>query len=93
MKTLAWNCRGMLAATAVCELLELQERVVADVLFLLESHLNREKVETLRVKMGFDEVHVVESDGRSGDLTLFCNKINEVEINFMTENYIDLVFM
>lgn len=35
----------------------------------------------------------MESDGRSGGLTLFCNKVSEIVINFMTENFIDMVFM
>lgn len=93
MKILAWNCRGMVAATAVRELLELQERVGADVIFLSESHLNIEKAGELWVKLGFDLVHEVASDGRSGGLALFCNNTSGVVVNFKTENYIDVVLM
>ena len=35
MKILGWNCRGMLSPTAVRELLELQHRTKADLIFSL----------------------------------------------------------
>ena len=61
----------MLSATAVRELLDLQGRVKANVIFLSESHLNRVKANEIREKLVFDRFHIVESDGRSGGLVLF----------------------
>ena len=64
MKIIGWNCRGMLSPTAIRELLDFQGRVKADVIFLSESHLNTTKATELRVKLGFDRFHIVDSDGR-----------------------------
>lgn len=93
MKTLAWNCRGMQSATEDRELLDLQGRVRADVVFLSESHLNKAKAEDLKVKLGFDFFHLVESDGRSGGLVMFYNQSNEVILSFSSPNFIDGIVM
>lgn len=61
----------------------------ADVIFLSESHLNKVKAIELRVKLGFDLFHIVESDGRSGGLVLFYNLANEVVLNYSSLNFID----
>uniref|UniRef100_A0A8R7UV67 Endonuclease/exonuclease/phosphatase domain-containing protein n=1 Tax=Triticum urartu TaxID=4572 RepID=A0A8R7UV67_TRIUA len=74
MKILGWNCRGMLSNTAVRELLELQERTRAELIFLSESHLNKCKADELRRVLGFDSMFVVESDGWAGGLVLFYHK-------------------
>lgn len=83
----------MLAATTVLELLDLQERVGPDVIFPSESHINKEKAQVLRVKLGFDFVHLVESDGRANGLALFCNKVNVAVVNFMMDNFFGVVVM
>ena len=57
--------------------------------FLSESHLNEAKTIDLRVKLGFDFFHIVESDGRSGGLVLFYNSPNEVVLNYSSPNFID----
>ena len=81
MKILGWNCRGMLSNTAVHELLDLQERTRAELIFLSESHLNKCKADELRRVLGFDSMFVVESDGKAGGLILFYHKLNKVELN------------
>ena len=93
MKILGWNCRGMLSTTAVRELLDLQERVRADLIFLSESHLNNCKANELRRVLSFDSMFVVESDGRAGGLVLFYHKVNKVELNYISANFIDILFM
>ena len=93
MKILGWNCRGMLSTTAVRELLDLQERVRADLIFLSESHLNNCKADELRRVLSFDSMFVVESDGRAGGLVLFYHKVNKVELNYISANFIDILFM
>src|SRR4051812_25147739 len=93
MKTLAWNCRGMFSTTAVRELVDLHERVKADVIFLSESHLNKARAEQVCGKLGLDRFHIFESDGRSGGLVLFYNLANEVVLNFTSANYIDCFIM
>lgn len=51
--------------TAVRELLDLQGRVKAELIFLLESHLNKCKADELRRVLNFDSMFVVGSDDRA----------------------------
>ena len=93
MKILGWNCRGMLSNTAVRELLDLQKRTRADLIFLSESHLNNCKADELRRVLGFDSMFVVESDGKAGGLALFYHESNKIELNYVSPHFIDIVFM
>jgi exonuclease III len=71
MNIIGWNCRGMRKASVVHALLELQERLKPDVLFLSEAHLSKVKAERLKIRLKFDNMLVSESDGRSGGLVLY----------------------
>ena len=93
MKILGWNCRGMLSPTAVHELLDFQGRVKAELIFLSESHLNKCKADELRRVLDFDSMFVVESDGRAGGLVMFYHKMNKVVLNYVSANFIDILFM
>lgn len=93
MKTIAWNCRGMLSPTAVRELLELQGRIRAELIFLLDSHLNKIKADELCCKLGFDSMFLVESDGKAGCLVLFHQKENKIELNYLSSHFIYVMFM
>lgn len=57
--------------------------------FLSESHMNNAKAIEVKNKLGFDLVHIVESDGRSGGLVMFYILANEVVLNFSSPNFID----
>ena len=81
MKSISWNCRGMLSSTAVQELLELHGRTCADLIFISESHLNKNKADELRCNLGFNSMFLDESDGKSGGLVLFYQKENKFELN------------
>ena len=48
-----------------------------EIVFLSGTHLNKVKAEELRCKLGFDDMHVEESDRRAGGLLMFYNKENE----------------
>jgi hypothetical protein len=93
MKILGWNCRGMLSPMAVRELLDLQGRIKADLIFLSECHLNKCKAGELRSVLSFESMIVVESDGRAGGLVLFYNKMNKIVLNYVSDNFIDVLFM
>ena len=60
----------MLFPTAIRELLELQWPIKADLIFLLDSHLNNCKADELLCVLSFHSKFVVESDGRAVDS--FC---------------------
>lgn len=93
MKLLLWNCRGMLSPVAVRSLLDLQEHVRPDVIFLAETHLNNNKADDIRRKLGFTFMSVVESDGRSRGLAMFWNDDNKAEFEYVSPNCIDVIFI
>ena len=93
MKIIGWNFRGMLSPMAVRELLDLQERTKAELIFLSKSHLNNCKADELRRVLSFDSMFAVESDGRAGGLVLFYQKVNKVDLNYVSNNFIDVLFM
>jgi hypothetical protein len=78
MKLCGWNCRAANSPTAVRSLPDLREHLKHDILFLSESHLNKEDAESLRRKLVYDFMCVVESDGRSRGLVLFWNDENKM---------------
>lgn len=61
----------MLSHTTVRELLDLQQRIRADLIFLSESYLNKCKADKLRRDLNLESMFVVESDGQAGGLVLF----------------------
>ena len=55
--------------------------------------MNKASAIELRVKLGFERFHLVPSDGRASGLVLFYNLINEVVLNYSSENFIDGIVM
>ena len=90
MKILVWNCRGMRKPAAVRALLGIQERLKPDVLFLSETHLDMAKAGKLKRRLGFDEMEVSESDGRSGGLIMLWQTTLGVSSRAIHSNYIDI---
>ena len=90
MKLSGWNSRSLVSEVAVRDLVDFQGRVKVDVLFLSESHLDKEKAEVLRRKLGFNFMLINESDGRSGGLVLFSNKENRIVAKDIGPNFIDI---
>ena len=83
MRIISWNCQGILVTPTVLLLLDIQRRHKPDVFFLFETHLDDEKAEALRRRLGMDEKIVVPSpDGRRGGLLMVWKK--EVRIYSQT---------
>lgn len=61
--------------------------------FLSESHLNISKADVIRRKLGFDFMEVDVNNGRARGLVLFWNSNYKVVVQYVTANYIDVVFM
>jgi hypothetical protein len=80
----------MRKSSAVRALLVIQARIKPDVLFLSEAHLCKVKAESLRRRLGFDEMLVAVSDGRSGGLVLLWNKDITVTSKKVEKNFIDI---
>ena len=91
MKILAWNCRGLVSARAVHVLLEIHKRERPDVFFLSETNLGKAKAEVEKRKLNYDHYTIHESDGRSGGLLLLWRKDLIIQVQDISEYFIDMV--
>ena len=55
MKILSWNCRGIGNPATVKELRDLAKNYAPSVLFIMETQINKYRVENLRYSLGFDD--------------------------------------
>ena len=60
-----------------------------EVLFLMETKLDAEKLEGIRVKTGFQNAFTVSCHGRNGGLALLWREGVHLEINFFSRHHID----
>ena len=91
MKLLSWNCRGILGASTVRSLLDIQRRHEPDAIFLSESHLDKDKAESLMKKLRMDHLIVSPSlDGRKGCLLLVWMKEVRIYSRATTLDFIDV---
>jgi exonuclease III len=90
MKLLAWNCRGLGNAPAVRGLLNCQKLERADVLFLSETKSDEKKMRLLRVKLGLENMEVVDCEGRGGGLAVMWRRGINMELKSKSKNHIDL---
>ena len=68
MKILCWNCRGIGDPATVRELRDLVEISSPSILCLVETQLQKGRVEGLRTSLGYDFSFGVGSSGRSGEI-------------------------
>lgn len=90
MKIMSWNCRGLQQAAAVRALLSVQKRRNPDVMFLMETHLDKYPVECLCRPIKMDHNISVRSDGRSSGLIHFWKNEIVVSLRDKADNYIDV---
>ena len=74
MKTLGWNCQGLLSRRAVRALQVVLRQTNPDVVFLSETHLNKAKAENLMRCFDFQFMLINESDGRSGGFLMMWKR-------------------
>ena len=91
MNLLSWNCRGLGNPAAVCDLCQLTKAKKPTFLFLMETKYRKQKMEYLRVKMGFDCMFVVDPIGRSGGLALYWNDVDSLEIQNFSRRHINTI--
>jgi exonuclease III len=60
-----------------------------DILFLMETKCRKEKMERIRVRLGFNGMFVVDPVGRSGGLVLFWKGAKNLEIQNYTRRHIN----
>jgi len=91
MIVLSWNCRGLGNPRAVRSLCFLVKEKRPDLVFLMETKLNKKRDESIRCKLGFDQCFVVECIGKSGGLMLLWRNQNGVEIQNYSQSHINAV--
>ena len=70
MICLSWNCRELGHARAVHALSELVKTHKPMVVLLFETLVNSNKIESLRVKLGFNNATAVDREGRGGGVAV-----------------------
>lgn len=68
MNLICWNYQGFGNSRTICELHLLVKEKVPGVVFLIETKYNRNKVEGIHDRLGFDHSFVVDNVSRSGGL-------------------------
>ena len=89
MKILSWNYRGIGDPATVRELRDLVELSSPTILCLVETQLQKSRVEGLRFSLGFDFSFAVGSSGRSGGICFFWKNSVNVEIKNYSEYHVD----
>lgn len=93
MSCLSWNCRGIGSPRTVRVLKDLVSNHKSNFIFSIETLALENKVEELRVKLGFDHCFSVDRIGRSGGLAIFWKNNFSREILSYSRNHIDVAVM
>jgi exonuclease III len=91
MSLLSWNCQGLGNPGAVRDLCQLMKEKKPKILFLMETKCRKDRMEVLRVKIGFEGMFVVDPVGRSGGLALCWKDKDLVEIQNFSRRHINAV--
>ncbi|XP_019191056.1 PREDICTED: uncharacterized protein LOC109185569 [Ipomoea nil] len=90
MSTLSWNCRGLGNPWTVREVEDMVSRKKPDFVFLIETKVNRDHAERLRIKLGFDGLFNVDNSGLSGGLALLWRTNNTARLLSYSDNHVDI---
>ena len=90
MRILSWNARGLGSTRAFNSLLSHKQDWKPDLIFLMETHCQHEKLERWKIKLGFNSKLVINSVGLSGGLCLFWTNDNVVELLTYSQDHIDV---
>jgi hypothetical protein len=89
MRILSLNCRGLGNPRSIRELHSLVKMEGPQALFLMETCLNRRKLERLRIQLGYSSCLGVDRVGRGGGLALLWSDDVRISINNYSRFYID----
>ena len=71
MSVLSWNCRGAGNAATVRELRDIANNFAPTLFCIVETQIDRSRVEKLAGSIGYDNGYAVSSQGRSGGIGIF----------------------
>ncbi|XP_055960978.1 uncharacterized protein LOC130015240 [Mercurialis annua] len=89
MNALAWNCRGLANPRAIRFLKNLVIKNKPSFLFLCEMMVSSIRINAIKVSLGYDCMHVVDSIWHKGGVTLLW-KGCDVEVRGSCANFIDI---
>src|SRR5215216_4166019 len=89
MKILSWNCRGIGDPATVRELRDLVEISTPTILCLVETQLQKSRVEGLCFSLGFDFSFGVGSSGRSGGICILWKNSVDLAIKNYSQYHVD----
>ncbi|XP_043710063.1 uncharacterized protein LOC122658959 [Telopea speciosissima] len=89
MEVLSWNCQGLGNPRAVRTLKHVSKSETPDMMFLIETKSNGERLWTLKRRMKYHEVYAINAVGASGGLALFWHQNIKVKIMFADARVID----
>lgn len=91
MSVLSWNYCGLGEPHTVQMLVELVKCKKPNFLFLIKTMCNKTKLESLKVKLGYEGLFTVDPTGQSGGLALYWKSSSKVSLQKFSRNYIDVV--
>ena len=91
MSILSWNCCGLGTPWTIQFLKEIVLRKKPNFVFLCEILCKKDRVERLKVSLGFEGMISVDSEGRSGGLALLWRHQDEVTLSSYSQNHIDVM--
>lgn len=83
MSTLSWNCCGLGSPRTVHELLDIVSKVKLNFVFL-------QKVEHIRITMGYERLFMVSGVNNGGGIALFWQENNMAKLMAYSANFIDV---
>ncbi|KAG7532893.1 Endonuclease/exonuclease/phosphatase [Arabidopsis thaliana x Arabidopsis arenosa] len=87
---LSWNCQGLRNPWTIRYLKEMKKDHFPDILFLMETMNSSEFVSKVFRWLGYDHMHTIDPEGRSGGLAIFWKSHLEIEFLFEDKNLLDL---
>ncbi|XP_019166537.1 PREDICTED: uncharacterized protein LOC109162272 [Ipomoea nil] len=89
MSLLTWNCRGLTNPTAIRVLADLIHNKRPRVVFLMETFLDKGRMENVRVQLGFENLFCVDANGHNDGLALLWSSWVDLQICSYSDNFID----
>lgn len=90
MIVLSWNCRGLGHTRAVPNIRELVRAHRPSAIFLYETLTHANKIEEIRLTLGFDATFSVDREGRSRGIAVLWKFSEQCTVTGYSRNHIDL---
>jgi hypothetical protein len=91
MSYLSWNGRGLGNPAAVRELRSIVKQFGPKIVFVMETKINKQRVEKLACRLGMCGGFAVSSDGLSGGIGIFWSADVVVDVKSFNLNHIDAI--